>query len=480
MPNLHHCTCSAALLLGALTAQSGGPTLAIAHGFSVDPATPLPIFTPASVVTTTTDLDAEVPVPEVPLPGRPDFGALPIPPGLDVDALSIGLDWIPVDGTGAVAVPPGNWAAITWSVRRTTLGAPGSLIEHEAMTAHGAAADVFAYVFPGSTAPPAIVGIPFRAQDSSEISVASPGLPGNLDAHDIYIGLLYRENPQLAALLPPPTVFFSVTAATAAAVPPAWASPALRLGSTVFSTTWIPGSSSWTPPTVALDAAMLGITSGEDLDGLAIDLAHGRVVFSTNPATPPPLPMLPRNPLLYSTLGSGTAVTYHMPGGPPVSTVLGLGSGPDDIDGICFVDPGGPVVPSQIRLELMLGTPQNALLTSAPTTLQASVARRLDRQTNQERFATMMTGWPPPGTPSTGFAVVAITLGPPALGPWISAGLFLRPNPGSPYFVFEGHPERHEFVIPPAFSQSGVPLSFVWAAFSSSTFALSHPVTIRM
>ena len=121
MPNFHHCTCTAALLLGALTAQSGGPTLAIAHGFSVDPATPLPIFTPASVVTTSTDLDAEVPLPEVPLPGRPNFGALPIPGGLDIDAFSLGLDWIPFDGTGEVAVPPVNGASSPLPVRRTTV-----------------------------------------------------------------------------------------------------------------------------------------------------------------------------------------------------------------------------------------------------------------------------------------------------------------------------------------------------------------------
>ncbi|MBM4063894.1 MAG: hypothetical protein FJ265_22775, partial [Planctomycetes bacterium] len=139
----------------AAPAQSGGPTLALAHGFSVDPGTPLPPFTAGSVVLTRTDLDAGPPVLEPPLPGRPDFNALPIPAALDLDALSLGLDWIPSDGAGNAVVPPGNWAAFTWSVRRSTLGAPGSLVAREVAQPDGAAGDVFAYVFPGSTLPPA-------------------------------------------------------------------------------------------------------------------------------------------------------------------------------------------------------------------------------------------------------------------------------------------------------------------------------------
>jgi hypothetical protein len=469
---------AALLLLGAIAAQSGGPTMALAQGFSVDPLTTLPLFSSASVVLTKTDFDTLKPTPLGPVPGRPDFSALPIPASLDVDALSIGLDWIPNDGTGTIAIPTGNWAAVTWSVRRSTVGAPGSLIAREAANADGAAGDIFCYVFPPSALPAALVGVPFRAQDSTEISIATPGLRANIDAHDLYVGLIYKENPQLAALLPPPTVFFSVTAATMAAIPAVWGPPPLRNGATVFSTTWVPATSSWTAPIVAMTPGSLGLSDLEDLDALAVDLGHGRVVFSTDPALPPPSPLPPRNPLLYSNLGSGTNVTLVMPGGGPVSVVLGLGSGADDIDGVCFVDPGSPGTPSQIRLDRLLGTPGNAVVPTLPTTLQASATRRLDPLTNQEKFVTMMTGWPAPGTPSPGFAITAITIGPPSLGPWISSGFFVRPDPASPYFVFEGHPERHEFAIPPAFSLSNVPVSFVWGSFSASTVALSFPVTI--
>ena len=91
-----------------------------------------------------------------------------------------------------------------------------------------------------------------------------------------------------------------------------------------------------------------------------------------------------------------------------------------------------------------------------------------------------MTGWAPPGTPLPGIAAVAVTIGPPAVGPWLTAGIYLRPDPLSPYVLFDGHPERYQFVIPPAWSLSNVPISFLWGAAGSSGFSLSHPVTINL
>jgi len=274
-------------------------------------------------------------------------------------------------------------------------------------------------------------------------------------------------------------VFFSVTDATKGAIPPAWAAPALRSGATVFATTWLPGTSSWGPPSVFLTPAAMGLFASEDLDGLALDLLHGRVLLSTDLALPPPLPTPPRNPLLYSGLYSGSNTTYKLPGGSPVSTALGLGGGADDTDGICMLDPGTAVNPSQQRIDRMVGTPGNAVVPSAPTTLQACVSRRFVQATNQEFFRTFMTGFPQ-GAPSPGFALVGITIGPPAVGPWITSGFFLRPNPASPFFVFQGHPELHDFLIPSNFTLSGVPLSFVWGAFSGLNFSLSYPATITL
>jgi hypothetical protein len=181
-------------------------------------------------------------------------------------------------------------------------------------------------------------------------------------------------------------------------------------------------------------------------------------------------------PLLYSNLGSGACGPYLLAfGGPPVYPELGIGIAPDDIDAICALDPGSPANPSQIRLERMVGTPGAALL-GAPSLLRASLSRTFDPTTNREAFVTMMTGWPPPGTPAQGIAAVFVSLG----GTWVPTPQIGRPNPGSPYFGFEGHPERFEWPIPAWVSLSGIPISFVWGAltFAPLTYDLSLPMTI--
>ena len=49
---------AALVLLGTIAAQSGGPTMALAQGFSVDPLTTLPLFSSASVVLTKTIIES--------------------------------------------------------------------------------------------------------------------------------------------------------------------------------------------------------------------------------------------------------------------------------------------------------------------------------------------------------------------------------------------------------------------------------------
>ncbi len=458
----------------ALLAQaSGGPVMALPHGFSVDAATAVPGGT-GKIQFADIGIDGVLP-PAPASPGMPNFATYLGGAAVDVDALSLGWDWVLSNAVGEADVAPDQWGAITFSVRRTTLGAPGSLIASEVGKPDGAAGDVFAYVLPGSNLPAAFVGIPFRAQDSTESSIFVGGVKGNIDAHDLYIALLYLENPQLAATMPPPTVYFSVTAATAPMIPAAWTSiPALRSGATVFATSWNPGMSVWSTPSVALAPAALGITSTEDLDALALDLIHGRVLFSTDPSLPPPTG--PRNPILFSMLGSGVNYVYRLPSGTPISVEVGLGLLPDDVDGICALDPGGPSQPSQIRLPFMLGTIAPALLPGLPTQLQATAWRHLDVATNTEYAVSWMTGWPPPGTPQSSLAIVAGSLGS-SLGPYVILNVFVRPLPSNP---FDGHPETWRIVIPPSFSLIGQPLFFLWGALSPLTFDVSHPVGILL
>lgn len=456
----------------ALAAQaSRGPLLALPHGFSVDPTTLLPGISKDKIGFSDTGIDGTLPPQALSL-GAPDFSTYLGGVAVDVDALSLGLDWVVSDPLGEATVPPGNWAAITFTVTRATTGVAGSVIASAVADSDGAAADVFGYVLPGSALPPAFVGIPFRAQDAPELAAAFT-VPGNLDAHDLYIALLYMENPQLAALLPPPTVFFSVTAASIPMIPAAWtAVPALRSGATVFATTWSPATSSWSTPTVALSPTLLGLLASEDLDALALDLAHSLVLFSTSKLLPPPTG--PRNALLVSVLGSSTHSIYHLPGGSPISSEIGLGLGIDDIDGVCSLDPGG--LPSQLRLPFQIGTTAPPLPTTLPTQLQASAWRHFDPLTNTEFATTWMTGWPPPGTPQPSLAIVGGALGS-STGPYVVLNVSVRPQPTNP---FAGHPESHSIAIPSSISMLGTPLFFLWGALSNTSFDISHPVGILL
>ncbi len=182
---MHHHATAILLSTGALLAQaSGGAVFALPHGFSIDPATVLPSVGPGAIAFSDTGIDGTMPPQALP-PGMPAFAAFLGGAPVDVDAVSIGWDWIVGTPTGEAVVPPGQWAAITFTVTRPTVGLPGSLIRAASLEPDGAAADVFAYVLPGSALPPMFVGVPFRAQDSTETSVYSPGSPGNLDAHDM-------------------------------------------------------------------------------------------------------------------------------------------------------------------------------------------------------------------------------------------------------------------------------------------------------
>jgi len=470
---MRHLLTTMFLLPAALLAQSGSPLLALPHAFSVDPGTLLPGFGPSDIALSDYGVDGILPPSGA--PSGPDFSTFTGGVPVDVDAFSIGLDWVVANPLGEAVIAPPQWGAISFSVSRATAGAPGGVIAEEAANVDGAAADVFAYIIPGSSLPPAMVGVPFRAQDSIEIDVALGAAPfGNLDAHDIFASLIYEQNPQLAALIGPPTVYFSVSAATVAAIPPTWTTvPSQLSGATVFSTTWLPTPGVWGPVTVAYTAADFGIDPSEDLDALALDLIRGFALFSVDPLLPGPAG--PRDPILFCLPGSGTNSVYRLPTGSPISTEVTLGLGPDDVDGICSLDPGSVLQPSPINLQMMVGTPGQPVLGGLPNQVQASASRYLDPISGQEFAETWMTGWPPPGLPQTSLAISAAALNNP-FGPYIVLDVHVRPL-GNP---FDGHPERTRLQIPPSIVFTGQQLHFLWGTLSPTTFDTTFPLRLNL
>jgi hypothetical protein len=474
----YRCLALSMLAAGAvLPAQkSDGPTMAVAHAMMFDTLTA--VGAPGVIHWKGAGFDSVAPGvwAPAPLPGVPDFATLFGGLAVDVDGLSSGYDWVLSLSDGTASTQAGDWGAISFSVTRGTLGAANTRIAAEVASADGAAADLFAYVIPGSALPPDLVGVTFRAQDSTEVNAFVPGQKGNITAHDIFLSLLFRENPQLVPTLPLKSVFFTVT--TAAAQSPllaAWWNGTLPSGATILRTDW--NGSNWTTPVPFLLPADLGLTSAEDVDALAVDVMRGRVLFSTT--RQPGLPQ--HDPLLFARVGTQGNAIYHLPPSPlwpngqPVSDAIGLagGGGPDDVDGICSLDPSGGGGPTGLPLGMYLGTHQPPLL-PVPNQLSSSVFRRFDAASGNEGFVTFMTGWPPPGTPSPGFAVVAFRV-PSAASPYETGAFFLRPV-GSP---FDGHPERFDLLFPPYFSMLGIDVEFIWGA-ASADIDVTEPVRITL
>ena len=467
---------AAALSTAALRAQddsSESPLLAIAQGFSIDPATVVPGSDSATLLFTPSDFSTTPPAPLLPTPGLPDFTTVLDGLALDMDAFSVGLDYIQSTPTGVALVPPGNWAAVTFSVTRATAGAAGGRIAGEVAsgTAEG---DVFVYVLPGSALPPQLVDRTMRNQDSSEMNIDSPGAPGDIDAHDIYVSLIFEENPQLVPLLPFISVFFSIKTASLAAVPAAWWGGTPVSGATVFRRDWL--GASWSTPAPFLIPSDLGLLPAEDVDAVAVDLFRGRVLFST---TRPPSPAVPlRNPILYHALGSPGNVVYVTSTGVPVSDRIGVVTvgGIDDVDGICALDPGPGAV---INFDRIIGTPQQSLIPTLPSQLASAVFRRRAPGGGQLEFVTYAAGWPQPGVPSQGVAALLIA----PVSPFGPHTLFYgaaRPNPLSPYSSFAGHPERAVIQIPNNPLLLGADIYFQWVVFEAALIDVALPIGIKI
>jgi hypothetical protein len=482
---------ASAILLAAAPAAaqsadwSSGPMMAMAQGLSVDAATVVPGANAGSMVITTSAFKATPPPPWTvpPMPGFPDLNLLPWVgiPGVDIDALSMGLDYILANPMGQIDVPMNHWGAITFSVTRGTTGAPGGLINGQILGPGGAAADIFGYILPGSVGFPSNwIDVPLRPQDGKEINLDAPGAPANIDAHDLYMGAFFGDDPDLAGMIPgfpAVTIFFSVTTASVPSVPPVWWGAAPPSGATVLRTTWNPASPvSWSTPSPAFappmfmppfSTAVFGLSPAEDIDALAIDLVRGRVLFSTTV-----MPAFPHDPILYVELGMpGMNHVYRTQGNTPVSIRVGLPPGGiDDIDGICALDPGAG---NQIRAEQLFCSLVGPPVFPAPAQLGVSVHRRRGSTGGQE-LVSYMTGWPTPNNPQPGIAFVGVSLGTPT--GFSIPPVIIRPAPSN--VPFQGQPEQYVIGIPSGLNLTGTPAFFVWATFDSTGLDVSLPVSI--
>ena len=283
------------------------------------------------------------PIERPPIPGAPDFRAQSMLQGLQtvlqIDAFSIGMDWIVSNDSGECTGPEGRWAVLLFSVTRGTVGTGGGPVDRESNgSVDGAAGDLFCYEFQRDTIASQNLDNVTKALDSTDILIHPTAGTSNMTAYD-YFASLYTQPDLLEKPPKAPMAYFSVTGGiggTAASLPIGWCggNALNRSGATVFKTTWRPGLNSWSTPSVYIAWGDLGLGQGDDVDALAVDTSHHAneyVLFSTtNPGI---------DRIRFHNRGTGYVGTYrYAGGGQTIESRLGILTG--DVDALCAADPG--------------------------------------------------------------------------------------------------------------------------------------------
>ncbi len=411
-----------------------------------------------------------------PITGVPDFrlrvifrscGAAPtaFP---DVDAMSLGEDWILADdATGRVSVPGVNWGGLTFSVTRGTNGRAGSVIRDSTLTPEGAAGDVFSYVLPGSAMPQPLVGRTERVNGGREIDLG-PGAH-DVDALDQFIPIEALDPPLQASMLPTPDWYFSFSNASLSNVPATWWGGTTPSGATIFLAHFSAATGQWTCPRIWKSYAQLGLTAADDVDALAVDVRNQRVLLSTTSHT--------RNPILFAFFGNDTLtlLPYEDVDTIPISDKIGL-IGDDDIDAICAMDPSVRVTTTGglNAFWYAMGTPVPKAYPFPASDVSASAFRTYDASGAGVR--TIVSGWTPSG-PAAGFAVLFLS-SPTAPGTWLPGPILMR-NPGD---LVCGNPLAADLHIPAslALSADAVDLRWFVADQAITEIAEAYPLRVRL
>jgi len=373
-------------------------------------------------------------------------------------------------------VPPNAWGLLSFSFKQGAVGAPGSRIAQEAALGSIGGA-LFSWVLPGSAYPAQLVGRTERSHSRAEL-----GLPSGaeVDAVDFPL-MLGRDQGTLTTVEPgfgplvgtAQTIYFTVSSQTASLVPSFWwGSTASNVpsGANILKVSRASPTSSWGPPSVFRFWHELGLAQNEDIDGLAVDTAANKLLFSCVGTA--------RDQFLFVDMSTdgGVAVPLKKQDGTNVSTSIGKGQN-DDVDAICTLDPrlttNGSLPIGGDDFGSSCGLPQPGLL-GVPS-INATAFRRCT--SGQPWFDTWMVGWPPLTGITPGIAVLYVTVGNDLtlfpLGP-----IQLRNTaPAVP-----GDPIGYSFAIPAGYALSGQYVTFRWAAIDAGFTAIAEawPVQVSL
>ncbi len=446
-------------------AESEGALLGLPIGVSITPGGTL---AESDLLIKSSGPQVLPPTPWAPNVTLPDYRASAFMPTVgappDIDAFSVGFDWILANARGEVSVPPGHWGGVSFSVSRATKGKAGEPIEIETKRPDGAAADLFSYILPGSALPPNLVDQTERMQDSTEMNIAVPIGSGDLDGHDLFLSLFYSENASVLGRLPAalltPKIYFSVSKATIARVPLAWWRGGTPSGAVVFEATWSATKKTWSVPKPFLSPSDFALPASGEVDAIAVDRVSRFVLFSSTDPN--------QDPIMFLDTGTdfGVPVKYTNKGGQSVSARIGLIRG-DDVDAICALDRGGDP-----KMQTVMGSPRGFW---PQTELDAQVYRA--SHPSGDSLHSWVTGWPGPAVRQSGLVICNLGILIPQ-PPWVT----ITQQPRNVTALFGGDPMECVVPIPPTVSGSGLPVFFTWGVIDQSfmNWDVSHQIEIRL
>lgn len=469
---------AAAAALAAQSPLSGGPLAGSPVAIGVDGGSSLG---PDATTLFHRSGFTGAPVPFPAGPGSPNlqailagFGA----PNVDVDDFSTGRDDVLVAVNGRIDVPAMAWGMFTFSFRNGAVGTPGSRLAAEA-AAGAVGGAVFSWILPGSSVPAPLIGAVARSHSRRELGLSTAGSP-EVDVLDTPIVLGYDQatlnaiEPGFGAFFPTPqAIYFTVSTASVPLVPAAWwnvtGGPPAPSGATILRVVKSSHQGQWSSPQVFRAYWQLGLSTGEDIDGLAYDEASQKLVFSCVGNQ--------RDQLLFLDLSTDFVlpVPVTKQDGTPVSQAVGTGQN-DDIDAVCTLDPQlrtqGGWVPDDFGASC--GTPRDPFLPANwPVGMSASAFRRYAG--GSRFYDTWMLGWPPVAGVGPGFAVLLITLGD-TTAPAVTASWQAR----VPTSSVPGDPRGYSLAVPASYALTGFPLQFRWWAIDGGLTEIAQAYPIKV
>ena len=321
---------------------------------------------------------------------------------VDVDAMSVGLDWVLADDDGNVRVFNQRWGAITFGLRRGSKGMPRSTVRKES----DRFSDLFYHIpkdsnlqdTPGPRpGPSSMAGRTMRALDRSELRAGARR--DEMDAVDLHMNL-YRMHDRIFDRVLPwvqrrPRFYFSVSRATAGNIPPGW-SPH-KSGAVVFYREWVRFPGVWTAPKVFLDyRKLISHPRAKDFDILAIaidDRAQYMLLSIVDHNKKTYI-----NPFLFLNFGTDAPILVTYGGAEPVSKEAEL-EDTDTVDALCVLDPTHIGFTSGVHpIAYTMGTPMAQQQPWITTDGSASGSAFVD-SCGKDRWTLhhFLSGWQPSG-----------------------------------------------------------------------------------